>query len=89
MDENINVFEGLEVMETLYSELHAINVVVWNKLYKKEIFANLRFEDGKWHEDEFIVHRILDQAKRVVYSDRVPLFLFAKRYLVLWVESLI
>lgn len=31
----------------------------WNKLYKKEIFSELRFAFGKIHEDEFAIHHVL------------------------------
>lgn len=33
-------------------------VVVWNRLYKKELFDNLRFDEGKIHEDEIIAHKL-------------------------------
>jgi len=42
-------------------------VVAWNKLYKREIFENLTFVEGKIHEDEFIIHRILSKCKKVAY----------------------
>lgn len=42
----------------------------WNKLYKKEIFSELRFEFGKIHEDEFAIHHVLYNChKAVVVSD--------------------
>lgn len=31
----------------------------WNKLYRKEIFSELRFAFGKIHEDEFAIHHVL------------------------------
>ena len=40
-------------------------VVAWNKLYKRNIFDNIRFEDGKLHEDEFIAHHIYFSAENV------------------------
>lgn len=40
-------------------------VVVWNKLYLAEIFEDLSFREGKQHEDEFIMHYIMDRVRRV------------------------
>ena len=40
-------------------------VVAWNKLYKKELFRELRYPVGKVHEDEWIIHRLLWDVKRV------------------------
>lgn len=38
----------------------------WNKLYRKDIFSELRFPFGKIHEDEFIIHRVLWACKKAV-----------------------
>ena len=40
-------------------------VVAWNKLYKKEIFNNLRFPYGKINEDEFIIHKVFGKSKSI------------------------
>ena len=39
----------------------------WNKLYKKSLFQNLRFDNGKLHEDEFIIHKVLFLSNKVVF----------------------
>ena len=62
-----------EIVEGYYSETYTevINsheffcrcnvnaVVAWGKLYKKELFANIRFPFAKLHEDEFTTYRLL------------------------------
>jgi glycosyltransferase involved in cell wall biosynthesis len=60
------VLTGLEAMEQM--ELAGQwwrYAVAWNKLYKREIFASLRFPKGKIHEDDFIIHRVFAQCQRV------------------------
>ena len=53
-------------------------VVAWNKLYKKEIFAKIRYEKGKINEDEIILHQVVSQCKRIaVISDK--LYFYRKR----------
>ncbi len=38
-------------------------IVMWNKLFKKELFRDLRFPVGKIHEDEFLIHRIIERCR--------------------------
>lgn len=45
-------------------------IVAWNKLYKKDLFNDLRFELGRIHEDEFLAHHILWKSQRVVWVDK-------------------
>ena len=57
-------------LDNLISREYVLMVVSWNKLYKKELFADNRFEQGKLHEDEFMINRLLFNIKKMVY---VPL----------------
>lgn len=43
--------------------------VVWNKLYRKEIFNHIRYPVGKVHEDEFTTYRCYLAAEKIVYMD--------------------
>lgn len=42
--------------------------VAWNKLYKKELFHNIRYPDGKVHEDEYTTYRLFWNAKKVAVT---------------------
>lgn len=49
-----------------------VYVVAWNKLYKRALWENVRFPQGKIHEDEFVFHRIAGQCSRIeVIPDRL------------------
>ena len=41
-------------------------VTAVNKLYKKSIFDELSFEEGKLHEDEYAIHHVLSKCNRIV-----------------------
>lgn len=41
-------------------------VTAVNKLYKKNIFSNLLFPEGRIHEDEFVIHHILQKCTKIV-----------------------
>ena len=64
------LFEGREKM-TAYLKTKQIDTTVWKKLYKKILFNNLRFPNGKLHEDAFITYKLIDIAKRVVVTDKI------------------
>lgn len=53
-----------ETFETLFAEELEIKLA-WNKLYKKEIFETLRYAKGRLHEDEFIIHYILENVTKI------------------------
>ncbi len=42
-----------------------ITAVAWNKLYRKELFADLRYPVGKLHEDEFTTYRLIFGVDKV------------------------
>lgn len=44
-------------------------VIACNKLYKKNLFDKLRYEDGRYHEDEFIIHNLLYKCRDIVYIE--------------------
>lgn len=50
-------------------------IVVCGKLYTSRLFKTLRFEVGKINEDEFIYHKILNQADKVCYTE-APLYYY-------------
>ena len=63
-----------EALETLYGVKegpYIQEVVVWNKLYKKEILNNIVFPVGKLHEDEFTTHKILFNCDKIAVSNRI------------------
>lgn len=41
-------------------------VTAWNKMYRTEIFRNIRFQVGKYHEDEFLVNKVIDCCDKIV-----------------------
>ena len=57
-------------LDNLISREYVLMVVSWNKLYKKELFADNRFEEGKLHEDEFMINKLVFNINKMVF---VPL----------------
>lgn len=62
-------FTNREMLANLYIQTGAYYVVAWNKLYKKELFANIRYPEGRIHEDEATTYKLFDLAKKCVFVD--------------------
>ena len=56
------------------------NIVVWNKLYRREwlIKLNVKFPYGKWHEDEYFTYKALYNADSVAITE-CPLYYYRQR----------
>ena len=58
----------IEAVKSIYQyDKEQLPITVWGKLYKKELFANLRFPVGMIHEDEYLTPRLLYLSKRVIW----------------------
>lgn len=53
-------------------------VSAWNKLYKKELFKNISFPEGRFFEDAWVMYEIFDKCKKIVY-DHKQLYLYTQR----------
>jgi glycosyltransferase involved in cell wall biosynthesis len=60
-----------KVLEGIYKISHNIrlsNNCVWNRLYKRRLFDDIRFPERKTFEDIFVMHRLVDNANKIVLS---------------------
>ncbi|MGM8364857.1 glycosyltransferase family 2 protein [Virgibacillus sp. W0181] len=76
-DYTVSTYTNRQVLYGLYEEGHTY-VVPWNKLYRKELFKNVKYPDGYLYDDEFTAHRLLYEAKKTVYV-HVPLYFYVIR----------
>lgn len=74
----LKVFEDDFLLKNISTYRSPIVIVAWNKLYKRHIWNDLRYPIGKIHEDEFVIHHILDKCKKVVLCD-VQLYYYRQR----------
>ncbi|MBQ6733893.1 MAG: glycosyltransferase [Lachnospiraceae bacterium] len=77
-EENVYIcVEEQDVMKQLF-ERDILTVVLWNKLFRREVFHGIRFPEGRTFEDFFVMHRLLWNCRRIVYTDDV-LYFYAER----------
>lgn len=72
------VLTGREVCKKLHSEKGQVFVVAWNKLYKKELFTNLKYAKGKLHEDEYLAYQLFYEIERIAIVEEC-LYYYVKR----------
>lgn len=77
-NEVIKLYTGIEMLEQLYKNKYVKNILIWNKIYKRELFDNIRFPKGKIHEDEFTTHKLFFISKRVV-DINLPMVYYRQR----------
>lgn len=65
----IEVYDNKEAVSRLYSansEIAIHKIVVWNKLYKKELWNDVRFPIGRLHEDDHTTYKVLYTARNIL-----------------------
>ncbi len=72
------VLTGDDRYRELFGKDKLIFISAWAKLYNRKIFDGLKYPDGKIHEDEYLAHRILDRAEKIVYSSTPVLYYTVK-----------
>ncbi|MBQ5560820.1 MAG: SP_1767 family glycosyltransferase [Lachnospiraceae bacterium] len=59
------------LIKDMFSDQYEMFVVVWNKLYRRKVWEQLRFPLGKLREDEFVSYKYLYEQQRVgVFYDK-------------------
>lgn len=68
------VYTNIQALEALI-ENNKLVPPVWNKLYKRELFSNIRFPKGKIHEDEYTTYKLFYAANKIAYID-LPMYYY-------------
>lgn len=77
-EEKRTVLNNIDALNNLYSNHDGSAVVVWNKLYKRELLQNIRFPIGRIHEDEFTTYKILYSINKMVITSRKLYYYFQR-----------
>lgn len=76
-NENLTMYcqEDLE-NEEYHKFINISGTPIWNKIYKKYLFDEIRFPVGKIHEDTFVAWKLFYKAKKVVISNMYLYYYF-------------
>lgn len=64
-------FSNIELLNQYGNTYHPYLTTVWGKLYNKNLFDNIRFAEGKLHEDIDITYRLFYKSQSIVISDQI------------------
>ncbi len=64
---NILVYDRIKAVNELLVA-KSISSHLWNKLYKMDLWNNIRFPEGKTYEDLAVMYLIFDKVNSIVYS---------------------
>lgn len=66
----VKLLENIEIHRALFDDYFKGSMVpACGKIYKSKIIADIRFPVKKIHEDEYVVHYILDKCKKIAFTD--------------------
>ena len=51
---------------------------VWNKLYRRTVIGDIRFEKGKYNEDDYFTYQVFDRAEKITVVAR-PMYNYLQR----------
>jgi len=72
-----------EILDAVDALVHLVKEdrvyqTVWNKLYRREVIDDIRFEKGKYNEDDYFTYQVFDRAKNVAIVAN-PLYNYLQR----------
>lgn len=68
-------FSKEELIGNIHCFKRPLVIVPWNKLYRVEVWKDLRYPVGLVHEDEYIIHHIIDRCQSIEFID-IPLYYY-------------
>ena len=68
---NVRIISNVQMLNNIYSSANVDTIVLWNKIYKKALFENVRFPVGIMFEDEVLSAEIAYKATRIGLIDSV------------------
>lgn len=78
ISERITKYNSEQILNELYGPNYIKTVIVWNKIYKRELFNEIRFPKGKLCEDEFTTYKILHNANLIIDTN-IPMYYYRQR----------
>lgn len=63
------VITGAEPCLKEYLATNSITATMWGKIYKKQLFDNIRFPEGKRFEDNYVLFKLLDRCNSITIGN--------------------
>lgn len=69
---------GKQAAIRLLTRQENMDVVVWNKIYRREMFDNISYPVGEMHEDNLTTYKVLAEARHVAFVEK-SLYTYVER----------
>lgn len=76
-DQTEIIFEDADALKQLFSNYTFANYA-WNKMYKRELFADIQFPIGRKMEDLGTTYKLLLKTKKIAYSTKILYFYYQR-----------
>lgn len=74
--EDLQIVEGRDLIPYIFQNRYGGSIYLWNKLYRRELFRNVRFVEGRMCEDTIIMPELYYVSHTVVITNRVYYYYF-------------
>ena len=69
---------GKEAAVDLLTKQNNMEIIAWNKLYKRELFDDIVYPEGENYEDNLTTYKLLSKARKVTYVQK-SLYVYCER----------
>ena len=76
INNSVIIYNNIESLEKLYGDESIKFIVPWNKVYRRSLFFDIRYDVGKTNEDEFIIHKLFYKSNKVVSCSKKLYYYF-------------
>ncbi|MDR0948256.1 MAG: glycosyltransferase, partial [Lachnospiraceae bacterium] len=70
----VEILTPTEAFRTAVTVYGRFSMAMWNKIYRRVLFDNVRFPEGKIYEDQAVQYRLLFQSPKIVYLHQTKYF---------------
>lgn len=72
-----SVMSNIDAIKRMNS-FNSFDMAAWDKLYKLDIFDNIRYPQGKLSEDYFVIYKLFEKAEKISFNPQ-PLYHYMQR----------
>lgn len=73
---NSSKFNNIDLIKNMHMITDELYVVMWGKLFKRDLFQDIQFPEGRICEDLAVLYRLYDKVKSAVYSSEILYYYF-------------
>lgn len=72
------ILNNIDSLKRIYRSHYTNSLSLWSKVYKRELFSNIRFTEGTAFEDDEVVPLLLEKSEKSVFFE-IPLYCYVRR----------